>query len=99
MKLKEGHSFIDGLSIIITTEDACLSLCLGFRGFFSIIMLITQAYKTKNITITRYYCIFPVPEKKGKKNKLKQSEIKVKKIIRMKKQFMVKFINSFYGQY
>ena len=69
---------------------------LGF--FFSIIMLITQAYKTKNITITRYYCIFPVPEKK-EKNKLKQSEIKVKMIIRMKKQFMDKFINSFYGRY
>ena len=34
MKLKEGHNFIDGLSIIITTEDACLSLCLGFRVFF-----------------------------------------------------------------
>ena len=61
-------------------------------------MLITQAYKTKNITITRYYCIFPVPEKK-EENKLKQSEIKVKMIIRMKKQFMDKFINSFYGRY
>lgn len=64
MKLKEGHSFIDGLSIIITTEDACLSLCLGFRGFF---FYHNAHYKTKNITITRYYCIFPVPEKKGKK--------------------------------
>ena len=52
--------------------------------FFSIITLITQTYKTKNITITRYYFIFPVPGKK-EKNKLKQSEIEVKMIIKMKK--------------
>ena len=36
-------------------------------------------YKRKDITITRYYCIFPVPEKK-KKN-LKQTDIEVKIII------------------
>ena len=42
-----------------------------------------QTYKTKNITITRYYYIFPVPGKKGEKIKL--SEIEVKTIIKMKK--------------
>ena len=40
--------------------------------------------KEKTITITRYYFILPVPEKKGK-NKLKQFEIEVKMIIKMKK--------------
>ena len=44
--------------------------------FFSIIILITQTYKTKNITITRYYFILPVPGKK-EKNKLIPSEIEV----------------------
>ena len=39
------------------------------KYFFSIIILITQTYKTKNIAITRYYCIFPVPGKKEKKTK------------------------------
>ena len=34
--------------------------------FFFIIILITQTYKTKNITITRYYFIFPIPFKKKK---------------------------------
>ena len=43
-----------------------------------------MAYKTKNITITRYYFIFPVHGKK-KNSKLKQSEIKVKMIMKMKK--------------
>ena len=38
----------------------------------------------QNITIARYYCIFPLPGKK-EKNKLKQSEIEVKIIIKMKK--------------
>ena len=52
--------------------------------FFSIIILITQTYKTKNITITRYYFIFPVPGRKGS-SKLKQFEIEVKMIIKMKK--------------
>ena len=36
------------------------------------------------ITITRYYFIFPLPAKK-ENSKLKQSEIKVKMIIKMKK--------------
>ena len=44
----------------------------------------TQTYKTKNITITMYYCIFPVPGKK-EKYKLEQSEIEVKRIIKTKK--------------
>ena len=52
--------------------------------FFSIKILITQTYKTKNITITSYYFTFPAPGKK-EKSKLKQSEIKVKMIIKMKK--------------
>ena len=51
--------------------------------FFLIIILITQTYKTKNIAITRYY-LFPLPGKK-EKNELKQSEIKVKTIIKLKK--------------
>ena len=53
-------------------------------GFFSIITLITQTYKTKNITITSYYFIFPVPGK-NENSKLKQSKIEVKMIIKMKK--------------
>ena len=40
--------------------------------------------QNKNITITRYYFIFPVPGKK-ENSKLKQSEIEVKMIIKMKK--------------
>ena len=35
--------------------------------YISIMSLITQAFITKNIRITRYYFIFPVPGKKGKK--------------------------------
>ena len=53
-------------------------------SFFSIIILITQTNKTKNIIIISYYFIYPVTEKK-EKNKLKQSEIKVKMIIKTKK--------------
>ena len=52
--------------------------------FFSIIILITQTYKTKIITITRYYFIFPVPGKK-ENNKPKQFEIEVKLTSKMKK--------------
>ena len=52
--------------------------------FYSFIILITQTCKTKNITITRYYFIFPVPDKK-EKNKLEQTEIEVKMTIKMKK--------------
>ena len=55
-----------------------------FSDFFSIIILITQTHKTKNMTIYRYYFIFPVPRRK-EKNNFKQSEIEVKMIIRMKK--------------
>ena len=47
-------------------------------------ILITQTYKTKNITITRYYFTFPVPGKK-KNSKLKLSEIELKMIIKTKK--------------
>ena len=36
---------------------------------------------------------------KRKKNKLKQSEIEVKMIIKMKKKFMLKLTNSFYERY
>ena len=43
-----------------------------------------MTYKTKNITVTRYYFIFLVLGKK-EKNKLKQSEIEVKMIIKVKK--------------
>ena len=64
-------------------------------GFFSIIMLIIRRKILQSPGTTAY---FQYLRKRGK-NKLKQSEIKVKKIIRMKKQFMVKFINSFYGRY
>ena len=39
-----------------------------FGTFFSIIILITQTYKIKNITITRYYCMFPAPGKNKKIN-------------------------------
>ena len=53
-------------------------------SFFSIIILITQTNKKKNIIIISYYFIYPVTEKK-EKNKLKQSEIKVKMIIKTKK--------------
>ena len=60
--------------------------------FFSIIILITHTCKTKNITITRYYFIFPVPEKK-ENSKLKQSEIGVKMIIKMKNRQIV-FMNN-----
>lgn len=45
--------------------------------FFSIIFLTTLTYKTRNITITKYYCMLAVSGKKDK-NKLIQSEIKVK---------------------
>ena len=51
---------------------------------FSIIILITQTYKQKNITIISCYCIFPVTEKK-EKNKLKTSEKEVKTVIKMKR--------------
>lgn len=34
--------------------------------FFSMIILITQSYQTRSITIIRHYCIFPVPEKNKK---------------------------------
>ena len=54
------------------------------EDFFSITILITQIYKTKNITITRYYLIFQVPGKR-EKNKLKQSEIDVKMITKSEK--------------
>ena len=53
-------------------------------NFFSIIILITQTHKTKNITITRYYLISAVPGKK-ENSKLKQSEIEAKIIMKMKK--------------
>ena len=43
--------------------------------------------------MTRCYCIFLVLGKKAKKNKLKQSKIKVKMIIKMKRQFMLKLAN------
>ena len=62
-------------------------------NFFSIIILITHTYKTKNITITRYYFIFPVPEKK-ENSKLKQSEIEVKMIIKMKNRQIVFVSNT-----
>ena len=51
---------------------------------FSIIVLVTQIYKTKNITIPSYYCIFPVPGR-NRKNKIKQYEIEVKIIIKIKR--------------
>lgn len=51
------------------------------EAFFSIIFFITRTYKTKTFTITRYYCIFPVPGKKEKK--LKQSEIDVTIMIKI----------------
>ena len=57
---------------------------LSGQFFFSVIILITQTYKTKNITTTRYYFIYPVPRKK-ENSKLKQSEIEVKMVIKMKK--------------
>ena len=53
-------------------------------NFFSIIILITQTHKTKNITIARYYLISAVPGKK-ENSKLKQSEIEAKIIMKMKK--------------
>ena len=55
-----------------------------YFNFFSIIILITQTYNTKNITITRYYLIFGVPGKK-ENSKVKQSKIEVKIIMKMKK--------------
>ena len=42
--------------------------------------------------------MFPVPEKK-EKNKVKQSELEVTVITKMKKQFMLKLANSFYERY
>ena len=48
-----------------------------------LVCFFSQAYKTKNITITRYHCIFPLPGKNGKD--LKQSVIEVKMIINVKK--------------
>ena len=70
-----------------------LSCFLTYFYFFSIIILLTQTHKIKNIPMTRCYCIFPVLGKKAKKNKLKQSKIKVKMIIKMKRQFMLKLAN------
>ena len=40
-------------------------------------------YKTKNITLTRYCCIFPAPSTK-ERIKLKQFDIEVNIIIKMK---------------
>ena len=51
---------------------------------FFIIIVITQTSKSKNITVTRYYFIFPVTGK-TEKNKLNQSEVEVKRIIKTKK--------------
>ena len=50
----------------ITSSKLNTSL-LKLSNKFLVIILITQTCKTKNITINRYYCIFPVPGKKGKK--------------------------------
>ena len=41
---------------------------LSQNQFFSVIIIITLAYKTKNSTVTRHYCIFSLPGKE-KKNK------------------------------
>ena len=69
----------------------CLCVCgwVCVHMFIYVIILITQTYKAytdlyKNIKITRYYCVFPVPGKK-KKSKPKQSRIEVNIIIKMKK--------------
>ena len=89
---------------------------------FFIIILITQTYKTKIITITRYHSEAIVERfsvrkgvlrnftkftgkhlcqylGKGEKNKLKQCEIEVKMIVKMKKQFKLRLVNSFYERY
>ena len=51
-----------------------------FFYFFPIIIFIIQTYEIKNITITRYHCIFPAP---GKNEKIKQSNIEVTMIIKV----------------
>ena len=58
---------------------------LFFILFFSIIILITQTYKTKKYHNQQVLFYISSTWEKAKKEKLKQSEIEVKMIIKMKK--------------
>ena len=101
-----AYDVFEGITVDVKTDCAkyfCRNSVFSIenlKNFFStIIIFIAQTYKTKSITITRYYFILPKPVKKGKIQK--QTEIEVR-IIKAKKQLfidlelMFKFANSFH---
>ena len=73
---------VSALSLSFVNRAYVFSKTNPVPHIFSSLIFITESYKTGNITITRFYFIFQVPEKKEKKKK-KQSEIEVKIIIKM----------------
>ena len=71
--------------VILLRTDSILVFQQRYRLFFSIINLITRTYETKKIYYKHQALFYISSTWEKRKNKLKQSEIEVKMIIKLKK--------------